>query len=898
MIKEAHGLLELTFTKASHDFRLAPGETYARAKFEYTAEENPEDEDEEDYEPELSFAKDHTLVITDHSDADWYHGYLIDEHGKPGPTGAIPANYVELGQMGSDLEQGDDEDELQQKIKGLEAAYMSGALDEMAFEQAREHILANISHTDDASVKQSKTRITDTAIFTSIWFPHLQFAAHTFVLPFRWPGFIEQTASYGVALFSLDFGLLASPECLDVTDNPRQLFAGKFVMTHLAYLAFNGILRVPKICGAGSRLHSTNAIIAVYCFSVAPLVKSCIRTIDCTIQDQYDPPTYTLNSFPDIECWAEDVLGNISFWIMATVGIIGIIVYGIYVPIHLYLRVKRERMKGKQLRLLGRATVREAADIYSEKIGELKKGDRVIVFDEVEDGGHIRVCIGADGDEWITRVTESGKVMAHQTEKLEDDDFAPMFTQRMGWLMLRFRRSRWWAEFPLLAYRVFVICASELMNDTDARSEGLLETLVWAALLLLVWITIDTPYRDSEGHEGMTRADKLQILVILAQLATYVIGWWCLTTQRNREDEGHALDEDTGSYLTRDEEHKVFQAAVLIVLIPLIPPLTCGGKHAKKKVEKKKTQAKANMPGTPEYYKKQKEKEDKKKKEPKKEDKGAKKVAKKAAKVTADVSKKGAKKAAKQAAKVKDAVPNKIPGSKKLEHLDDMNDMDHNGYMSNPIVEDMEVQSDEEDSDPPGLLDPTTGEPPHDGPKTLTKAMRQTKAAAAFRTMAEITSDVAKKKKPEAEVQQKPGKEKEAKNDKAARAKADHAQRTAAQDAEFYAKKREEKEAKKKAEKEAAKLAKQEAKAAKAAGGGKAAGTNGKAGNGKARNGKVEPKNSDIVDPTADSPGDTIAMSNPIQDEEEEKGGRNGSSAAVPAPAPAPAPGVEDKSTE
>ena len=34
-----------------------------------------------------------------------------------------------------------------------------------------------------------------------------------------------------------------------------------------------------------------------------PLVKSCIRTVDCTEQTQFDPPIWTLDSMPDVECW-------------------------------------------------------------------------------------------------------------------------------------------------------------------------------------------------------------------------------------------------------------------------------------------------------------------------------------------------------------------------------------------------------------------------------------------------------------------------------------------------------------------------------------------------------------------------------------------------------------------
>ena len=89
---------------------------------------------------------------------------------------------------------------------------------------------------------------------------------------------------------------------------------------------------------------------------------------------------------------------------------------------------------------------------------------------------------------------------------------------------------------------------------SDAMALPLLYVLVGATALLLLLVVVDRPYRDSQGHEGATKADKLQMLVVTAQLANYGVGWWCLTTQAARKLAGRPLDADTGSYLGAGEE--------------------------------------------------------------------------------------------------------------------------------------------------------------------------------------------------------------------------------------------------------------------------------------------------------------------------------------------------------
>ena len=126
-------------------------------------------------------------------------------------------------------------------------------------------------------------------------------------------------------------------------------------------------------------------------------------------------------------------------------------------------------------------------------------------------------------------------------------------------------------EFPLCCFKVVVICASELMNS-DEMALMLLYVLVGATASLLLLVIVDRPYRDSQGHDGATGADKLQMLVLSSQLANYGVGWWCLTQQLSRAENGMQKNTKTGSYLSETEEVLVALASVLFVVGPLIPP--------------------------------------------------------------------------------------------------------------------------------------------------------------------------------------------------------------------------------------------------------------------------------------------------------------------------------------
>lgn len=95
-----------------------------------------------------------------------------------------------------------------------------------------------------------------------------------------------------------------------------------------------------------------------------------------------------------------------------------------------------------------------------------------------------------------------------ESQRTEDeDDWKPEFLQAHGWLVLRYKPSRWWFEFPLCAFKITLICTSELMGS-DELALPLLIVLATATALLLKLVVEDQPYRDSQGKRHETPRAK------------------------------------------------------------------------------------------------------------------------------------------------------------------------------------------------------------------------------------------------------------------------------------------------------------------------------------------------------------------------------------------------------
>ena len=91
------------------------------------------------------------------------------------------------------------------------------------------------------------------------------------------------------------------------------------------------------------------------------------------------------------------------------------------------------------------------------------------------------------------------------------------FMESHAWLMLKYKPGSWWFEFPLLAYKLVVILASELLGSgTLAATRKLLILLGLCAAGMLVLVILDKLFRGSTAATvGLTGADVSEIVGVL-----------------------------------------------------------------------------------------------------------------------------------------------------------------------------------------------------------------------------------------------------------------------------------------------------------------------------------------------------------------------------------------------
>jgi hypothetical protein len=95
------------------------------------------------------------------------------------------------------------------------------------------------------------------------------------------------------------------------------------------------------------------------------------------------------------------------------------------------------------------------------------------------------------------------------------------------WLFFESRFSRDFASFPDPAW--MLIDAPVVRARTRQIQQ---RTLCDTTVLLC---HRDRPFRDGEGHEGMTGADIAEVIALLSLILTYVLGYYCWTVQAARE---------------------------------------------------------------------------------------------------------------------------------------------------------------------------------------------------------------------------------------------------------------------------------------------------------------------------------------------------------------------------
>lgn len=277
------------------------------------------------------------------------------------------------------------------------------------------------------ALSRAAKAMTNGPIFASIGLMHVHLSFHALQLPVGFPDVVQKIAHWAAAAVSFDFGVLTSPECYASKEaGALQVMTGRFLLTNAVFCGFALALALGKLCCAEActrqRLHSTNALTALYTLSVGALAKSCLHTFDCTQQPQLGYST--LDSDPAIVC--DGPKQTEYFSLMAGAGMLGFVLYAVVLPLGLFRRLWRAHRRG--------------------------------------------VIGSAD------------------------------FLQANAWVVLKYKPSAWWFELPLLAYKLVVISASQLLNSgSEDNTAALLLSLLAATATLLALVVLVRPFRDQFG---------------------------------------------------------------------------------------------------------------------------------------------------------------------------------------------------------------------------------------------------------------------------------------------------------------------------------------------------------------------------------------------------------------
>ena len=152
-----------------------------------------------------------------------------------------------------------------------------------------------------------------------------------------------------------------------------------------------------------------------------------------------------------------------------------------------------------------------------------------------------------------------------------DGDWSSDELQQYGWLVLKYKPSRWYFEFVVLFDKiVFVLLTVFFASERSVAL--LLGFSILATLVMLVFVVYDKPYREeAEGTEGMGKEDKIMALSLVLQFISFVIAWVCHSDTVARKDYIPDLEngEEPLEGLSPGVEFAASAAGLLIVVVQI-----------------------------------------------------------------------------------------------------------------------------------------------------------------------------------------------------------------------------------------------------------------------------------------------------------------------------------------
>ena len=118
-----------------------------------------------------------------------------------------------------------------------------------------------------------------------------------------------------------------------------------------------------------------------------------------------------------------------------------------------------------------------------------------------------------------------------------DDEWTAEELKQYGWLVLKYKESRWYFEFVLLIDKMIFVMLAVFFASERSATVLLIFNIVFSAILLAV-VAYDKPYRyeDGEDENRLCMEDKMMILSQVLQLITYIVAFICYNDTIARRD--------------------------------------------------------------------------------------------------------------------------------------------------------------------------------------------------------------------------------------------------------------------------------------------------------------------------------------------------------------------------
>ena len=143
--------------------------------------------------------------------------------------------------------------------------------------------------------------------------------------------------------------------------------------------------------------------------------------------------------------------------------------------------------------------------------------------------------------------------------------------QQYGWLVLKYKESRWYFEFVILFDKI-VFVAFAVFFAWERSAMVLIGFSIFATLVTLAFVAWDKPYRCDDAQPAGClggKEDKMMMLSLILQLVSFVLTLICYNDTIARRDYSPGPDEEPLEGLSPEVEFLAAAVGLIVVVVQI-----------------------------------------------------------------------------------------------------------------------------------------------------------------------------------------------------------------------------------------------------------------------------------------------------------------------------------------